>query len=234
MSSTDLARRGAPFLLMLALGACAGHGALDPVAKGPEPLTPLDQHPVELAQVPERVALTVHPHGVISPAQDEALAGFAAAWRETGGASALSVASPVNSALPADPQLQARAIAGRLESLGVPAAALRLDTYDAGGEPGAPVVARFERLSAIAPDCLNQWDNLTSTNANRVTRHFGCAVSTNLAAMLADPRDLAGPRRVTPADAGRRAWVLDKYRQGQMTASAKDDQAAGAVSQTAR
>ena len=37
-------------------------------------------------------------------------------------------------------------------------------------------------------------------------------------------------RAETPADAQRRGTVLDKYRQGQLTSSARDDQATGTVS----
>jgi pilus assembly protein CpaD len=48
--------------------------------------------------------------------------------------------------------------------------------------------------------------------------------------MIANPADLLTPRQMDPADASRRENVLGKYRQGQMTSSAKDPQANGAVS----
>jgi pilus assembly protein CpaD len=48
---------------------------------------------------------------------------------------------------------------------------------------------------------------------------------------LANPEDLITPRTMDPADPGRRAVVFDKYRKGQVTSSAKDTQASGAVSQ---
>ena len=129
-----------------------------------------------------------------------------------------------------DAQLSAQAAADRLVTLGVPPDALRLDVASDVSGPGAPVTARFERLATETPDCNGGWDNLTSTNGNGVSMHFGCAIARNFAAMLADPRDLQGPRLVTPADAGRRAMVLDNYRKGALTASAKDDQASGTVS----
>ena len=52
---------------------------------------------------------------------------------------------------------------------------------------------------------------------NREYWNFGCAQQRNLAAMVEDPADLAGPRGETPAYTGRRSTALDKYRQGQST-----------------
>jgi pilus assembly protein CpaD len=55
-------------------------------------------------------------------------------------------------------------------------------------------------------------------------------VTANIAAQVANPEDLLGPRAETPIDSGRRATVLDKYRKGELTSSAKDDQSSGVVS----
>ena len=63
---------------------------------------------------------------------------------------------------------------------------------------------------------------------------FGCAVTANIAAQIAEPADLLHPRDLDPPDAQRRQTVLDKYRQGATTAAAKDSQANGAVSATAQ
>ena len=48
--------------------------------------------------------------------------------------------------------------------------------------------------------------------------------------MVADPRDLLGPRRFDPADANRAATVIGKYQQGQPTAAEKTEAQSGAVS----
>ena len=218
---------GAALGAALALSACA---AVPPPANGrvEHALTPLDHYPVHAVERGEDVAVAVHPHGALSPAQEAALAGFARSWREAGAAVPVVVSHPAGGG--PDAQLTAQAAADRLVSFGVDPAALRLTAYDAGPEPGAPVTARFARLAAEAPDCSRGWDNLTSTLGNDVATHFGCAGAHNFAVMLADPRDLQTLRPMTPADAGRRAAVLDNYRKGAVTASAKDDQASGAIS----
>ena len=56
----------------------------------------------------------------------------------------------------------------------------------------------------------------------------------NVAVQVANPGDLRGPSATTPADAQRRGVVLDKYRKGETTASARDEQAAGDVSKVVK
>jgi pilus assembly protein CpaD len=51
--------------------------------------------------------------------------------------------------------------------------------------------------------------------------NFGCAQQRNLAAQIANPADLLGPRTTETADAERRAVVFDKYRQGRVTGAEK-------------
>jgi pilus assembly protein CpaD len=79
-------------------------------------------------------------------------------------------------------------------------------------------------------DCNRSWENLTKTASNDVYDNFGCAISANLAAQVADPRDLAGPRPTTSTDATRKSVILDKYRTGQVTSAEKDDKANGTIS----
>ena len=57
-------------------------------------------------------------------------------------------------------------------------------------------------------DTLNGWSNKPSYN-------HGCATQSNLAAMVANPNDLLGPRAEGPPDAARRASVLATYRKGE-------------------
>ena len=71
---------------------------------------------------------------------------------------------------------------------------------------------RTDKCGDWSEDLAYSADNLTPKN-------FGCAVQHNIAAEIADPRDLMGPRRIpwTRADgASRRAGVVTNYeaRQG--------------------
>ena len=61
---------------------------------------------------------------------------------------------------------------------------------------------------------------MTDTSENKNYFNFGCASQQNLAAQIADPRDLLSPRGVDSIDAGRRTTVLDNYRRGEPTTTA--------------
>ena len=234
MWSTDRFRVAAALLACAGLAtACAGDpsaGARGPISNGrvADSPTPLDHYPLATAEKTQEVALAVHPQGALSPAQQAALAGLAQAWLDAGGPSPLVVQHPASAG--PDALLTARAVAGQLTASGVPADALRLGAYEGPG-PGAPVLARFARLDVVPPDCNRGWDNLVSTKDNGVSTHFGCATAHNVAVMLADPRDLQAPRPMDAPDASRRAAVLDSYRKGAVTSSAKDAGASGSISQ---
>ena len=225
--------------VVLTVGACAlalagcqsapgGKGGGAGKAEITNPLTPTQQYTVKVIDEPERLAISVHASG-LSEKQQAAILSFAQKWHESG-ADAITIESPTNSAEDGDPRAAASAMASALGRMGVPDDRVRLADYDAKGQANAPVVARYTHLEAKGPDCRGHWGNLVATNSNEASSHFGCATTANCAAMLADPRDLAGPAAGQAADGVRRGVILDKYRQGQITSSAKDDQATGAVS----
>jgi pilus assembly protein CpaD len=213
----------------LAAVVLAGAAACSPLSSSaPElSITPTEQYSIQVEEAPDQVAFTAHPDG-LSLTQKAALTAFAGRWRQTPGAGDIVVETP------AGPEA-ARAggeILAALHAMGVPPARVRTSGYE--GVPGAPVVTWFNRLEAKGPDCSGGWDNLTSTGSNGPSSHFGCAVTANLAAQIADPRDLLNPADTQPPDAARREAVLAKYRAGEVTSTARDEQAAGAVSRVVK
>ncbi len=103
--------------------------------------------------------------------------------------------------------------------------------YEATGRTQAPVLFSFNRYQAVAPDCDQGWPDLTTAAPGRRRSNFGCATAANLAAMVADPRDLETPRTMDAPDTGRRQTVLDNYRQGVPTAATSNGSDSGAVSE---
>jgi len=102
--------------------------------------------------------------------------------------------------------------------------------YEAGGRPQAPVIFSFTRYEAVAPECNARLGDLAHPRAGDSWPNFGCVTASNLAAMVADPRDLVAPRTQDPLDAGRRQTVLEGYRQGQNTATRRSESESGAIS----
>lgn len=78
----------------------------------------------------------------------------------------------------------------------------------------APIRLSFVAVTAITGEC-GQWPSDLfgpSIIDNTNWENFGCASQQNLAAQIANPADLVGPRGMTPIDAQRRAEVIRVYR----------------------
>lgn len=92
-----------------------------------------------------------------------------------------------------------------------------LTSYDpAEASASAPIRLTFVAVTAITDDC-GQWPSDLfgpSIRDNTNWENFGCATQQNLAAQIANPADLVGPRGMTPIDAQRRAEVIRIYRDG--------------------
>jgi pilus assembly protein CpaD len=241
MSSTD---RFAPLRTLAAVLALAGLSACataPPPSKAPESaaatrnmkaLLAFDQYKPVVETAEDNVLLAPHAGGVLSEAQKLALSDLYKRLGDDDGA-AVNVDAPAGSTAGSAADLTRRSAAGYLVGLGVRPERLKLGAYEAKAGSDA-ILVRFVSLQASGPDCSKGWGDYASTGSNKVNSHFGCADAANLAAMVADPRDLVRPSPDQPADAGRRAVVLGKYRKGEVTTAAKDDQASGAISQTVK
>ena len=61
------------------------------------------------------------------------------------------------------------------------------------------------RVAACTPD------DLLKTADNKHYANYGCSMQNNVAAQLANPEDLLGPRKQTPIDAANRTAAIDNY-----------------------
>jgi pilus assembly protein CpaD len=218
-------RQSLVLLAALALTACATDSA---ELAGPEPMTPTERFAIEVQQHPEELRLAAHAQGV-SPNQQQALADFVRRY-SSGDGGAITLQSPNHGG---DPQAAYRTTVDARDFLtghGVDPAKIRIVGYDAGGDAQAPVVIGYTAFVAKGPTCGQQWENLSATGHNREYENFGCAITANIAAQIGNPSDLLNPRALDPTDAARRQTVLDHYRKGETTSTAKDEQANGAVS----
>jgi pilus assembly protein CpaD len=104
-------------------------------------------------------------------------------------------------------------------------------TYDGTGARMAPLIISYRTYEASVPNCpdLSQVD-FADTYSNSALPSLGCAVSVNLAAMIANPADLVGVQHMDPADLDRRMIVMTKYRNGEKTSSERNTDASGAIS----
>jgi pilus assembly protein CpaD len=198
----------------LVVAGCAGGPAeLD----GPAPLTPTQRYVLQVEPGVDRIALAVHDAG-LSGAQRAAIADLANRFMIEGAAT-VRIETPAGD----DPAASEQAYRAReaLQAAGVPPTAIEMAGYY-GPDARAPIVLGFETLRAVVPQCGTRWGSLTRTGSNAGHANFGCAVTANLAAQIANPRDIVQPRDMGPTDAQRRTTVFAAYREGTPTAAEQE------------
>lgn len=108
---------------------------------------------------------------------------------------------------------------------------VQFDAYTGTGTAMSPIKIAYSTYTARGPECGDWTDNLARDPKNIPYRNLGCAAQRNLAAMVANPRDLMVPRTTTPRDSQRRDVVMDKYVGGETTVSKKADEEKAKVSE---
>jgi pilus assembly protein CpaD len=213
-------------LAALCLAACATAPRSPAVAaRSPDAL-----YPLKAETASDQVALAIHAEG-LSPAQTQALRALAARRGDRMG-------GPVRLNAPrgaGDAARAAAALAGAravLAAAGVPASEILVGGYDAT-DAQAPLLASYAYDRAEIPKCGRQAE-FTRTAANEVDANFGCSVTANMAAQIANPSDILRPRGEDAPDADRRLTVLGKYREGKVTNSDDAEGKSGVISSVAR
>jgi len=99
-----------------------------------------------------------------------------------------------------------------------PAAGPILALYEDHGSDNRVELGFVGYAARVAP-CGDWSENLTITWDNQPSPNFGCAVQTNIAAQVADPRDLLQPRDMDDSDSARRRTVFSHYEKGEITSA---------------
>lgn len=110
--------------------------------------------------------------------------------------------------------------AERAAAFGVPRNKILVSTHDVTDGDWRVDVSYVAYTAHTAP-CGNWSENLAYTADNQTPKNFGCAVQQNIAAQVADPRDLLGPRPMDASDTNRRMTVMGNYEQGKITSADK-------------
>ena len=208
----------------LASAAHAGSKKSEAEAETPAPITPTEQYSLRAENRIEAINLRVEDHG-LSENQRRALDQLAskAAW--TNGR-----AIDVQIITGNDPAAIAAGNGIGAYLMGHDVAGEDMSQYSQDNQPADVVTVNLVYYRAHVDQCNTSWENLAKTGKNETYKNFGCAVTANLAAQVADPRDLAHHAEATPADPGRKATIMDKYRKGDVTSAIQDDQAKGTIS----
>ena len=169
-------------------------------------------HPIIVSE--QRAALDIYPAaGHIDSRDSGNIKEFVQGYRSFGGGRMI-VAAPAGAGY-------GRAMAEVRKELA--AAGLRgviaMGTYPSTGE-GGPIKFMYRRLTAHVPGPCGRWPtdiaSASSTEGwnNAPYPNFGCAYQNALAQEVADPRDLAGPRAMDPADGAMRMRAVHNVELG--------------------
>jgi pilus assembly protein CpaD len=223
MAKLDFLLRSAAVASVLFAGSCAApqNGANDLVADA------IVNHPIAIAPGMQslRLAWSAPDQGLM-PDDAMKLENFLADYRLHGSGSI---------AINAPPGMATRSAIGylaeRIAAAGISRDRILVSTREAAGD--FKVELSFISYSASTDRCGQWTENLADTADNLTPRNLGCAVQQNVAAMVADPRDLQGPRPIDGGDAARAATVIGNYETGKPTAAEKAKEQSGAVSEIA-
>jgi len=192
------------------------------------------RHPITIKESARTIELFIGSNrNTLDPDQRAQLLAFAQGWREeaTGGVVVDLPTGSTNARAAAEAMPEIRSI---LAASGVPSRGIVVRKYSASGTALGVVRVNYPKVTAQAGPC-GMWPEDIGPSFNRdyfenqEYWNFGCANQRNLAAMVEDPADLVEPRAETPAYTPRRTVVLDKYRQGQDTATQRQSATSGKI-----
>ena len=212
------ARRAAAALAGLCL--LAGCADRNSIVVGSVPDDYRTRHPIVVGEAEEAIEIpVVSTETRLTRTARDRVRDFAGRFRSAR-ASTIRMLLPVGAANSAAAEAASRDVVAVLRRAGIAGERILVQPY-APGEGGdfAPIRLVYATLAARTAPCGHWPEDLGETTENRNYYNFGCASQQNLAAQVADPRDLLGPRGLDPVDAEQRTNMLDRYRQGKVTAA---------------
>ncbi len=171
-------------------------------------------HPISVTES-EQVFDIVVARNAHKPNEDQlkAVDGVISGYKQNG-TGPLTVMLPLGSANEAAAGHVGAGIANHIAASGTANAGVNTVYYQSDGpEALAPVRVVYSALTASTGKCGRWPEDISNTNENKHYANFGCSYQNNLAAQIANPNDLNGPRAPGEIDATRRGNVIGIYRE---------------------
>jgi len=205
--------RNAVVLVALSAALLAGCANRDSIQVGSIPDDYRTNHPIVVGERERTIDLPVAASAhKVSREQAQVLAGFMDDYDAKSGA-AVRVLVPYGSANAAAASAVAAQMVDVIVRQGVPLSRILVNAYDAGApDVSAPIRVAYSAVTASVGKCGRWPKDIAETSDNRHYANFGCAYQNNLAAQVANPYDLLGPRKMTEIDPENRASAIDAYK----------------------
>ncbi|MCX7306139.1 MAG: CpaD family pilus assembly lipoprotein [Hyphomicrobiales bacterium] len=197
------------------LAGCAAFQKRDSITVGAVPDDYRTNHPIVIAEKEETLDLPVGSgERGATASQRASLEGFLANYDKTA-APALNIVAPSGSANSAAAADAAHDFATIAKQNGVPASRIMIASYQASAqEIAAPVRVSFVAMRAQTDKCGRWPADILESSENKHYADYGCSYQNNIAAQIANPSDLLGPRKPSPIDAANREKVITDYQTG--------------------
>lgn len=194
------------------LAGCAKHNERHFVV-GSVPETYKTRHPIILDEREQTLDIPVASGSVDLPLPARsAIKGFVSRFKNSA-SGMITIMLPSQSGNAKAAERIAHHVHDEVVQSGVPSSRIAMITYYAGEHgSAAPIRLSYNAVQASVKRCGEWAEDMTKTGENRNYGNFGCATQSNLAAIIANPADLLGPRGTTPIDAARRGNVFETYR----------------------
>ncbi|MGN6764412.1 MAG: CpaD family pilus assembly protein [Rhizobiaceae bacterium] len=202
-----------PVAAAIGLSLLSGCAARDHVIVGAIPDDYRTNHPIVIS---EKEQVTDIPVGAadrgVTRSQREQLEGFLSSY-DRSAAPVVQILLPQGSANEAAARRAAAGLAGVARSSGVPRGRITILSYSVNAPDSQPPIrVSYSKVVASAGPCGRWPEDLMKNSENKHYADFGCSYQRNLAAQVANPNDLIGPRKMGDIDATNRNNVINVYR----------------------
>lgn len=197
----------------VAVGLLAGCANRDSVVVGSIPDDYRTNHPIVIAEKNQTIDIPVGPSDRgVTKSQKVTFEGFLQHY-DRAVSPTLTIIKPVGGANDVAASKAAQGLMRVAVNNGVPAGRIAVTTYQSAyPDASSPVRVTYTAMRAQTDRCGSWPEDLTDTSENKHYANFGCSYQNNLAAQIANPADLLGPRKQTEIDAENRNVVIDQYR----------------------
>jgi pilus assembly protein CpaD len=208
-------------LLALTLAGCKTFDEPGPYIANYNIVDPSQKNPIMVTQQPATLNLKIPRTAPgLSDSQLRETAAFLSHFRNTGmGNSRLVISVPAGTPNEGAAMQAMTQVRRMIVDYGFSDTMIATEPYNGGRNTDAPIRLSYLQYIAEGPACGRWPTNLARQKDNLNYDNFGCAQQRNLAAQIANPADLLGPRSMTPSDAERRSVVIGKYERGESTAA---------------
>lgn len=214
-SASKTGRLGLAVAAVALIAVMSGCANRDSLSTGSIPDDYRTRHPIVVGEAEKAIDIPIASGDRhLNQGQRDVIAGFAADFAASS-AGTIQILSPQGSSNSGAAYAARKEIRSLFVKMGISNKRIIDTSYAAGGGgDAAPIRLSYVAIAAQTAPC-GEWpeDMTLNTTQNKNYYNFGCANQSNLAAQLANPNDLLGPRRMTSPDAVARGQAIERYRE---------------------